>query len=820
MLPTNTMSVPKKRFFSFIIFTFCYFLFFAGIVSGQGTQYTVTQLTSNSYYDRYPQIHCGQVAWQGYDGHDWEIFLYDGSKTIQLTNNNYNDRYPKIHNGQVTWQGSVQYWGWGDEIFLYDGSKTIQLTNNDYYDGWPQIHNGHVAWHGYVGPSEIFLYDGTQTIQLTNNDYGEGWLQIHNGQVVWHAYDGHNYEIFLYDGTQTIQLSNTNFENRNPQIHNGQVAWHGYDGHDWEIFFYNGTRTRRLTNNKYNDCQPQIHNGQVAWHVYGDHVWGIFLYDGRKTIKLTNNDYPDWYPQIHNGQVVWYGSDGHDWEIFLYDDTQTIQLTNNDYDDYGPQIHNGQVVWYGYDGHDLEIFLATVGKEFMVTFDDGPLLGKTDKVVGALEDFYVGDEPVKAGFFMVGDDPDFPLELDYYAPSEIWRDKGSVKQNHALVQMVAQNHLIGNHTQHHAWFGWWWPWDYEPVKDEISACDWEISSALAPIDKTPDKIFRPPYLFNSQGVRDGARDLGYEIIWGEVADVWPSALKKTHPFIPEQRVVGLVKWYAEQILKSWDEDEPRVLIFHDVLPVTHKHIGKIIEHLQNEGFTLTQFDPERLDIQKTESKPALSGAALCPVDLNIIDPDGLILNKQANQIPRAVYEEVDISGNGSVDCFFIPESKIGDYLIEVIPEPDALPEDTYSVGVGRGEDFIVLAENTPISEIPEEPYLIRLTEEGIEMIRAAVRIEPETLNLASRGVFTAFINLPEGYEVAAIDVSTVVCEGARAVEGMVSQKDSGTYIAKFNTEDLANVPTGDAVTLRLRGKVLDNGYLVHFEGSDTIRVID
>jgi hypothetical protein len=105
-------------------------------------------------------------------------------------------------------------------------------------------------------------------------------------------------------------------------------------------------------------------------------------------------------------------------------------------------------------------------------------------------------------------------------------------------------------------------------------------------------------------------------------------------------------------------------------------------------------------------------------------------------------------------------------------------------------------------------------------IPATIRIEPETLNLASEGVFTAFIQLIEGYNVANIDVSTVLCEGAPAVKGMVSEEDSGTYIAKFNRQDLVNVPTGDAVTLRLTGKVRYNGGLVDFEGSDTIRVID
>ena len=103
------------------------------------------------------------------------------------------------------------------------------------------------------------------------------------------------------------------------------------------------------------------------------------------------------------------------------------------------------------------------------------------------------------------------------------------------------------------------------------------------------------------------------------------------------------------------------------------------------------------------------------------------------------------------------------------------------------------------------------------MIPASIRIEPETLNLASKGVFTAFIQLIEDYNVSDINVSTVECEGAPAVRGMVSEEDNSTYIAKFNRQDLVNVTIGDAVVLTVTGNLYDG---TPFEGNDTIRVID
>jgi len=99
-----------------------------------------------------------------------------------------------------------------------------------------------------------------------------------------------------------------------------------------------------------------------------------------------------------------------------------------------------------------------------------------------------------------------------------------------------------------------------------------------------------------------------------------------------------------------------------------------------------------------------------------------------------------------------------------------------------------------------------------EITTITIEIKPETLNLGSKGVFTAFIT-----NVTAINISTVECEGAPAVRGMASEEDNGTYIVKFNRQDLTNVSEGDNVTLTVTGELNDG---TPFEGNDTIRVID
>jgi len=112
------------------------------------------------------------------------------------------------------------------------------------------------------------------------------------------------------------------------------------------------------------------------------------------------------------------------------------------------------------------------------------------------------------------------------------------------------------------------------------------------------------------------------------------------------------------------------------------------------------------------------------------------------------------------------------------------------------------------------PISVSANGNGPETVEATVIIKPECLNLTSNGLFTAFITLPEGYDVANIDVTTVDCEGADAIKGMTA---NDKLVVKFERQDLEGVPVGDDVTFTVVGELSDG---TPFVGSDTIRVID
>jgi hypothetical protein len=94
--------------------------------------------------------------------------------------------------------------------------------------------------------------------------------------------------------------------------------------------------------------------------------------------------------------------------------------------------------------------------------------------------------------------------------------------------------------------------------------------------------------------------------------------------------------------------------------------------------TVTVVKPTTPTIQTS----GLVAIAKSPVDLVIIDPDYFVISKEYSEIPGAVYKEEDLNGDGSPDVYvFIPERKIGHYLITVIPKPDADPTATYTLEV-------------------------------------------------------------------------------------------------------------------------------------------
>jgi hypothetical protein len=99
------------------------------------------------------------------------------------------------------------------------------------------------------------------------------------------------------------------------------------------------------------------------------------------------------------------------------------------------------------------------------------------------------------------------------------------------------------------------------------------------------------------------------------------------------------------------------------------------------------------------------------------------------------------------------------------------------------------------------------------------KIVPRTLNLASKGVFVAFITLPSSYNAADVDAKSVVCEGAPALRLVRVKWLPQIFAAIFSREKLVNVKPGEDVKFTVTGTINKSGQPVQFSGSDSIKVM-
>jgi parallel beta-helix repeat protein len=109
-----------------------------------------------------------------------------------------------------------------------------------------------------------------------------------------------------------------------------------------------------------------------------------------------------------------------------------------------------------------------------------------------------------------------------------------------------------------------------------------------------------------------------------------------------------------------------------------------------------------------------------------------------------------------------------------------------------------------------------LTEDSIPPIIPIIDIDPDTLNLKSKGRWiTCYIDLPD-YDVSEIDISSILLEDTLPAEWGDIQGD--TLMVKFDRSEMEDLLSPGSYKLKVTGELTDG---MTFEGnSDEIRVID
>lgn len=244
-----------------------------------------------------------------------------------------------------------------------------------------------------------------------------------------------------------------------------------------------------------------------------------------------------------------------------------------------------------------------------------------------------------------------------------------------------------------------------------------------------------------------------------------------------------------------------------------------------------------------------------PVEIRVIDSRGAIAGvvdgSVKNEIPYSVYdgesETVTIILPSDGSSFELVGTADGTYgvtimsvqegvvlLFEAIDIPikvNGVHKYTVDWGEiqqnGNGVILHIDADGDKVfeKEVVADSTLTR--NEFILQTETKIDIDPDTLNLKSKGVITAYIELPRGFVPENIDRATIMLNGAvpskekPTVVGDYDNDGTTDLMVKFDREKVRQLllDSGQVAKVRISGKVFYDGGDLDFAGVDYVRLI-
>lgn len=185
----------------------------------------------------------------------------------------------------------------------------------------------------------------------------------------------------------------------------------------------------------------------------------------------------------------------------------------------------------------------TTEKIVSLTFDDGPDPIQTPKVLKTLKAYQVN-----ACFFCIGH---------------------KVKRNEALLQqMVAEGHLIGNHSYTHS--GLFPLYRLSRMKKDLQTCQCELER----VTSQPVTLFRPPFGVTNPTIAKAVRQLGYTSIGWNI------------------RTLDTKQPAPDIILNSIRKElKPgSIILLHDRMPNSEQLVKQILDLLKEQGYIVVRLD--------------------------------------------------------------------------------------------------------------------------------------------------------------------------------------------------------------------------------------
>ena len=293
---------------------------FQELAAAQTRSWEITRLTNDAITEMSSDISGSNIVWQArnLDTSEDHVFLYDGQTTRQLSDTPEGGRHPAVDGSNVVWEG----WDGSDyEIFLWDGTSTTQITNNHFATGdlrvpsdiWADISGSNVVWQGWRRTDwQVFLWNGDQTIQLSSGTADNERVRVSGDSAAWRGHDGHDNEIFLWSNGQVTQLTNDAISQGGPVISVSNVAWWGEGG----ICLYDGSNTSFISVPSTQNLGLGISGDNMAWQGWDGNDFEVFFYDGQEIINVTDNDLHDADVAIDGYSLVWRTYDQQAWDLY------------------------------------------------------------------------------------------------------------------------------------------------------------------------------------------------------------------------------------------------------------------------------------------------------------------------------------------------------------------------------------------------------------------------------------------------------------------------------------------------------------------------
>lgn len=187
--------------------------------------------------------------------------------------------------------------------------------------------------------------------------------------------------------------------------------------------------------------------------------------------------------------------------------------------------------------------------EVILTFDDGPVPGKTEAILDILD-----RHGVKATFLMVG----------------------SMARAHPAIarKVAARGHAIGSHTQNHKNLG---KMSFDSAVEEIAQGRQSVAAALIPTTGKAAPFFRFPYLSDTPALRRHLAMNGIVVIDVDVdsKDYFPSSGDQVR----------------DRTLAALERRGSGIVLLHDLHLRTVAMLPSLLDELHRRGFKVVNLQP-------------------------------------------------------------------------------------------------------------------------------------------------------------------------------------------------------------------------------------